>query len=77
MGTLSKTTIVDYCLTLADQGKKLPFSFPSAANKRRFAVSVFSLQQTNGSHRFLLVPFSICRILETWRHGHGDMDIET
>jgi hypothetical protein len=31
------------------------------------------LQTTNGSCRFPLIPFSVCRILETWRHGHGDM----
>jgi hypothetical protein len=26
---------------------------------------------------FQLVPFSVCGIPESWRHGHGDMDMET
>jgi uncharacterized protein HemY len=42
------------------------FPFPFAANKRKVAVAVF-----------LLVPFSVYRIPETWRHikpwRHGDM----
>ncbi len=35
------------------------FMFPFAANKQKFAVSVFHLQQTIGSCCFLLVLFSI------------------
>jgi hypothetical protein len=35
------------------------FPFPLAANKQNFAVSVFRLQQTNGSCRFPLVLFYI------------------
>jgi hypothetical protein len=35
------------------------------------------LQETNGSCRFLLVLFSVCGIPETWRHGSGDMEMET
>jgi hypothetical protein len=76
MGTFSKTSIVDYRLLFANQGKKCPF-IPSAANKREFAVSVFHLQQIDESCRFPLVLFSVCGIPETWRHGHGDMDMET
>jgi hypothetical protein len=34
-------------------------SFPFAANARKFAVTVFHLQKTNGSRRFLLVPLSV------------------
>jgi hypothetical protein len=37
--------------------KNLYFPFPLAANKQKFAVSVFRLQQTNGSCRFPLVLF--------------------
>jgi hypothetical protein len=36
------------------------FPFPFAANKRNLAVSVFRLQVTYESWRFLLVPFSVC-----------------
>jgi hypothetical protein len=35
------------------------FLFPFAANKQKFAVSLFHLQQTNGSRHFPLVPFSV------------------
>jgi hypothetical protein len=43
MGTFAVTAIVDYYLPLADQGKLLGFSFPFAANERKFAVSVLNL----------------------------------
>ncbi len=33
-----------------------PFSVSFAANKQNFALSVFRMQQPNGSHRFPLVP---------------------
>ncbi len=36
------------------------FLFPFAAIKRKFAVSVFSFQQTNRNCRFLLVPLFVC-----------------
>ncbi len=40
------------------------FPFPFAANRRKFAISILRLQQTNGNCRFLLVPFftfvSVC-----------------
>jgi hypothetical protein len=57
------------------------FPFPFASNKRKFAVSVFRLQLTNGrltngSCRFPLVPFSVCGIPETWRHKDGDTRLE-
>ncbi len=32
------------------------------------------MQQTNGRGRFPLVPFSVCRIPETWRHGEIEME---
>jgi hypothetical protein len=41
-------------LLLADQGNKLRFPFPFEANKRKFAVSVYRLQQTNRSCRYPL-----------------------
>ncbi len=43
------------------QPRNTNFRFPSqcAANKRKFVVSAFRLQQTNGNCRFLLVPFFI------------------
>ncbi len=48
------------------------FQFPFAANKRKFVVSVFRLHKTNGSCPFPLVPFSVCGIPETWRHGDNE-----
>jgi hypothetical protein len=71
----AETTIVNYRLSFADLGKtnvRLPFPF--AANKWKFAVSVFRLKKTNGSCCFPLVPSSTCGILETWRHGHEDLE---
>jgi hypothetical protein len=68
-GTLAETEIVDYRLSFADQGKQTPvfhfllqqtnFCFPFPVNERKFAVSVFRLQKTNGIRRFPLVPFPI------------------
>jgi hypothetical protein len=79
-GKFAETTIIEYRLSFADQGKtnvRLPFPF--AASKRKFAVSVFRLQKTNGSCRFPLVPSSTSRngILETWRHEQGDLETWT
>jgi hypothetical protein len=50
MGTFAKTAIVDYCLSFAHQGKQTSVFRIClfAANKRKFSVSVFRLQQTNG-----------------------------
>jgi hypothetical protein len=78
MDTCAETAIVDYCSLFDDQGKQtsvfhfrlqqtngsLPFPFPGfAANKRQLPFS--------------LGPFSVCKIPETWRHGHGDIDMKT
>jgi hypothetical protein len=53
MGTFSKTAIFDYCLLSANQGKtNFHFPFLFAANKK-FAISVFYLQQAIGSCHFL------------------------
>jgi hypothetical protein len=52
----AETAIVDYRLSFADHGKQISFS----ANKLKFAASVLRFQQTNRSHHFLLVPFSVC-----------------
>jgi uncharacterized membrane protein YbhN (UPF0104 family) len=59
MGTFTETAIFDNLLSFADQGKQTSaFRF----RLRKFAVSVFHLQQTNGNWRFLLNPFfvSVC-----------------
>jgi hypothetical protein len=48
---------------LLTKENKRPFSF--AANKRKFAASMFRLQKTNGC-RFQLVPFTVCGIPQTW-----------
>ncbi len=47
--------------------------FPSAENKRKFAVSVFRLQQTNRSSRFPLVPFSVYIFTETAADAYRDI----
>jgi hypothetical protein len=45
MDTSAETTIVDYRLTFADQENKLLFSISFAANKRKFAVTLFHFQK--------------------------------
>jgi hypothetical protein len=67
MGTFAETANVDY-----PRKTNFRYPFPFAANKRRFFFSVFRLQQTNGSYRFLLALFSEFRKhgdMETWRNG--------
>jgi hypothetical protein len=56
MSTLLKQQSLITVYNLPNNENKLP----SAANKRKFAVSGFRLQQTNGGFRFPLVPFSAC-----------------
>jgi hypothetical protein len=52
MSTFAETVIVDYCLSFADLGKtNLYFPLLFAAN-RKFAVSVFRLQQNKGDLLF-------------------------
>jgi hypothetical protein len=63
-----QSLIIVYCLPTKE---KMSF-FPSAANKREFAVSVFYLQQTDGSCCFPLVLFSVAEFRK-----RGDMDMET
>jgi hypothetical protein len=41
MGTFAEAAIVDYCPSLADQGKQTSVFHLFAANKRKFSVSVF------------------------------------
>jgi hypothetical protein len=41
MGTFAETIIVDYRLSFADQGTPTCFLFLFAANKWKFAISVF------------------------------------
>jgi hypothetical protein len=57
MGTFAKTAIVVTIYFLPTKENKPPFLF--AANKWKFAVSVFRLQQTNGICRF---PYIYTRI---------------
>jgi hypothetical protein len=59
---------------LQTKENKRPFSVSACSSKQKFAISVFSLQQTNRSCRFPLVPFSVSGIPETLRHEHGDME---
>jgi hypothetical protein len=63
MGTFAEKAIVDYRLSFADQGKKLPFSVP-----------VIHLQQTNESCRLLAKSRKREDTeMKTLRHG----DVET
>jgi hypothetical protein len=58
---ISETAIVNYRLSFANQGKQTSvFRFLFVENKRKFAVAVLHLQQTNESCHFPLVPFSVC-----------------
>jgi hypothetical protein len=75
MGMSTEAAIVNYHLSFADQGKQI-------------SIFCFRLQRTNGSlpfpfsvcrknkqlMTFPLVPFSVCEIPETWRHGHRVME---
>jgi hypothetical protein len=61
MGTFAETTNVDYRLSFADQGNKLPFSISFAENKWKFAVSIFRLQQINRRCCFPSVLFSVSK----------------
>ncbi len=72
MCTFAETAIVDYLLLFADQGKPKSGSVSARSKQTEVAISVFRLQQTNGGCRICSV--SLCGILETWRHGHGDME---
>jgi hypothetical protein len=74
MGTFAETAIAITVYLLPTKEKNVRFPFPFAANKRKFAVSVFRLQKTNGSCGFPLAPFSLCGIPEMSRHGHGDVE---
>ncbi len=47
--------ITVYCLLTKKTNFRFPFPFE--ANKRKFALSVYRLQQTNRSCRFPLVPY--------------------
>jgi hypothetical protein len=67
MGAVVETAIVDYLCR--PRKTNFCFLFPLAANKRKFAVFVFRLQQNNGGCHFPLVQFSACETgnMETWR----------
>jgi hypothetical protein len=84
MGTFAETAIVNYCLSLADQGKKCPFSICVCSKQ----MEVYRFRFPFAEYIWKL-PFSVSSIfclwkhgdidMETWtlRHGHGDMDMET
>jgi hypothetical protein len=60
MGTFAETVNVVYRLSFADQGRQISvFHFQFAENNWKFPIFAFCLQQTNGSCRFLLVPFCL------------------
>jgi hypothetical protein len=62
MGTFAETALLQQSLiTFYRQPRETNFHFlfSLAANKWKFAVSIFHLQQTNGSCRFPLVLFSV------------------
>ncbi len=67
-------SITIYCLPTKKTNFHIPFPF--AANKQKFAVSIFRLQKTIGSCRFPLVPFSVSSVFRLRKHGdiHGDME---
>jgi hypothetical protein len=44
MGTFSERAIIDYRLPFANKGNNV--CFPFAANKQKFAISIFRLQKT-------------------------------
>ncbi len=54
--TFAETANIVYCLLFAERENKLPFFVTE--NKRKVAVSVFCLRQTNRSCHFPLAPFS-------------------
>jgi hypothetical protein len=61
MGTLAETAIVDYRLSFADHGKQTSvFRFRLQANKRKFAISIFRLNQF--VCHLLIVQTEVCRL---------------
>jgi hypothetical protein len=55
--TFAETAFVDYCLSFADQG--IQTSVSVCNEQMEVCCFRFPLQQTNGSCRFLLVPFPL------------------
>jgi hypothetical protein len=64
------------------------YPLPTKENRRPFSLSVcrkqtevcrfhFPFAENKWKLPFPLVPLYGCGIQETWRHGHGDTDIET
>jgi hypothetical protein len=41
MGTFAETALDDFRLSISDQRKHFHFQLPFAANKRKFAISIF------------------------------------
>ncbi len=72
---LKQQSLIRYCLSFAAQGKQTSvfrFHLQQAIRSLPFGFSVCSKQMKVVI--FLLVLFSLCRIPETWRHGHGEME---
>jgi hypothetical protein len=67
-GLKQQSLIIVYRYQLRKTNFYLPFPF--AVNTRKFAVSFFGLQQTNGSCHFLLVPFSIYIYIHIYIHTY-------
>ncbi len=62
MGMFAKTGNVNYHLSFADQGKQTS-SVHFTANKRKYSISVFRLQQMNRSYRFPLITFYVYKYI--------------
>jgi hypothetical protein len=101
MGTFAETAFVDNRLSFANQEEHksvLRFRLLKTNGSRRSPLAPFSVcrfrfpfAENKRKLPFSLVPFSVCRIPETWRHGdmdsrrhgdtetwrHGDMYLET
>jgi hypothetical protein len=72
MSTLAETAIVDYRLSYANQGKQyIHFPFLFAANKQKFAVSVFRLQKIT---RVAVSLRSVFRLQNSGRARFGFAD---
>jgi hypothetical protein len=65
LGTFAETAVIDYRLSFADEGNKLPVSISVAAKKEvfRFPFSVFSKQTEVADLYYFRF---CCEIPETW-----------
>jgi hypothetical protein len=77
MGTFLKQQLSITVYRLLPRKINFRFTFPFAANKRKFSVSVFRLQETNGSCLFPVLEFRKHGDMNTWRHGYEGMEMKT